>query len=71
MAITTEEASRPDRLSWWVAVVEAGEDTVADEHADGLAVGTGGLLEPLNDGDPFFLTAVEPGLVAHGVGCLR
>ena len=48
----------------WVAVVESVESAVAVEGADGLAVGTGCLFDPLNDGDPLFLASVEPS-VAH------
>jgi hypothetical protein len=71
MAVAAEDASGPDCFSRWVAVVKSGENAVADEHADDLAVGTGDLFEPLDDSNPLFLTAVEPGLVAHVVGCLR
>lgn len=71
MAITTEDPPGPDRLSWWAGLVKSAEDAVADERADDLAVGAGDLFEPLDDSNPVFITAVEPGLVAHVVGCLR
>ena len=41
---------------------------MADERADGLAVWTGCLFDPLGDGDPFLVAAVEPSFVAHGRG---
>ena len=65
--VAAKDASRSDRCSLWVAVVEAGEDAMAIEGANGLAVGTWDQLDPLGDGDPFLVGAVEPSLslVAH------
>ena len=68
MTVAAKNPPRPDRFSLVVAVVKSGEDAVANERADGLAVGTGGLFEPLDNSDPFLLAAVEPlvRLVGHG-----
>jgi len=71
MAVAAKDPSCPECLSWCVGVVESGECAVANEHANGLAVGTGSQFEPLGDGEPLLLVAVEAWLlfVAH-VGLL-
>jgi hypothetical protein len=67
MAVAAKDATCSDRLSLWCAVVESVESAMPDKHADDLAVWAGGLLEPLDDGDPFFFASIEPSLplVAH------
>lgn len=63
--VAAKDASRSECSLWWVAVVEPGENAVAVECADSLAVWTWGLFEAFGDLDPLFLAAVEPSLVAH------
>jgi hypothetical protein len=48
-----------------VALVKAAQKAVANERADHLAMWTRHQLEPLSDGDPFFVAATKPWLLAH------
>lgn len=67
LTVTAKDPPRSKRLSWWIAVVKSVESAMPDEHADGLAVWTWGLFEPLDDGEPILFASVEPSfsLVAH------
>jgi hypothetical protein len=64
MAVAAEDSAGAD--GWpGAAVIESGENAMADEGADGKAVRAGGELESLNDGGPFRLVVVKPSFAAH------
>jgi len=65
MAIAAEDSPGADGFSLWALVIKSGEGAMADEHADGLAVGAGDLFETFDNRDPILLVAVEPSFVAH------
>src|SRR6185437_9076094 len=64
MAVAAEDPAGADGFSG-AAVIESGEHAVADECADGAAVGARRELEPLDDHGPLRLAAAEPAYVAH------
>jgi hypothetical protein len=67
MTVAAKDPPCSGRSSLWIVVVKTREYAVSNERSDDLAVWTGGLFEPLDDGDPFFFVAVEPSVsfVAH------
>lgn len=67
MAVAAKDPSGSECFSLCVGVVKSAEGAVPNEHADGLAVGTGSLFEALGDGDPLLLASVKAWLlfVAH------
>ncbi len=67
MTVTAKDAACSKCLSLWRAVVKSEESTVPDECSNRLAVGAGGLLEPLDNRDPLLFASIKPSLplVAH------
>ena len=65
MAVAAKDPACPKRFSLRAGLVKSVEGAMSDESVNGLAVGTGGLLEALGDRDPSLLGAVEPLFVAH------
>jgi hypothetical protein len=67
MTVTAKEATCSKRLSLWRAVVKSEESTMPNERSNRLAVGAGGLFEPLDNRDPLLFASIEPSLplVAH------
>jgi hypothetical protein len=67
MTVTAKEATCSKCLSLWRAVVKSEKSTMPDERSNRLAVGAGGLFEPLDNRDPLLFASIEPSLplVAH------
>ena len=65
VAVAAKEAVRAAGHAWG-GFVKAVQRAVANESADDLAVGTGGELEPLDDGVPIVVVAAEPAMRCHG-----
>jgi hypothetical protein len=59
VTIATEDASCPQRLPLWAGVVKSVQSAMAHQKAYGVAVGTRGQLELLDDGVPLVVAAKE------------
>jgi hypothetical protein len=60
IAIAAEDASGPDGLAWRAVLVVAEQNAVPNELADGVAMGTGHLLEPQGEGEPLMFISAKP-----------
>jgi hypothetical protein len=65
VAVAAKDPPGPEDGSRGLRVVEAVEGAVANEGANGLAVGTGGEFDAFHEGDPLVVGAVEPSGWAH------
>jgi hypothetical protein len=65
MPVVAKDPPGPNRSPRRSAIVESGEGTVPDQRAGRLAVRARNQLEPLGEGGPLLLVAVEPAFVAH------
>ena len=65
IAVAAKDPPGAHGFSLGAAVVKAVQKAVPNQRADGLAVRTRRLLEPLGHGVPFLVAAVKPSLLAH------
>ena len=66
IAVAAKDAAGAAGPALGMALVKAMEKAMANEGADGFAVGTGGQLEWFDEGVEFVVGAVKPWPVAHG-----
>jgi hypothetical protein len=71
LAVVAKDTPGAHRLSLGAAFVKSVQTAVPIQRADGLAVRTGRLLEPLGNADPFLLATIKPTLFAHVRLCQR
>ena len=67
LAVAAKDAPCAQYFSPGVALVGSGETAVSNQCADHLAVRAGHVLEPLCNGRPFVVVAVEPDLLSQGM----